>query len=408
MSSDQEDDQKIHHLAKWGHHLVLGFLLKGKTPEEVNEPDVHGWTPLHHAACYGHKETIRVLLNNKADPAAIDNVGWTPLHHALSQNHCDCVQMLLETGTKFDCPDNKGMTPLHHACRLCNKDLAKLLMLAGANPDYRDNEGKSPGEYCPENEIGLIIRFMLKNFDAFLKKEATGQKRKEEEEKRKELELFEFPFRVGWVSKLGGGKKVSQTLSGTNDKWQKRWLKLKRGILEYYETKEDQQVHGPEKRKGVISLDKVTLNIPTEKYEKRFPWSLQTPERTYWFSCDTIEEKNGWTEDLKVTIEHMKFQKQVGSPVASPRNNRKSVQMNAAGVPNPINSSGSRRSWKGIAPLDLESTEVKEKKQEPVKGWIKVSPRAGNPGPGSSGPRKSLVPGGSGIKLTRETPTSPK
>jgi len=289
----EEDAEKLHNLARWGHHLVLGFLLKGKSAQEVNEPDSHGWTPLHHAACYGHKDAVKVLLANSARPEQTDNVGWTPLHHASTQNHYDCVQILLETGMNPDIPDHKGMTSLHHVCRLCNKDIAKLLMSSGANSEIQDCQGHTAADYCPENEIGLIIKFMLKNFQGFLKKEATGQRRKEEEEKRKELEAFEYPFRVGWVQKTKKKK--------DSEKWQKRWLRLKRGVLEYYDTKEDQQVYGSDKRKGFINLDTATLpSLIDEQLKRPNTWSLEAPDRRFWFSCETPEERDGWIEDIKV------------------------------------------------------------------------------------------------------------
>jgi ankyrin repeat protein len=44
---------------------------------DVNEPDLQGWTPLHWAAYFGHKEVSQFLVNRAADKSLKDSTGRT-------------------------------------------------------------------------------------------------------------------------------------------------------------------------------------------------------------------------------------------------------------------------------------------------------------------------------------------
>ena len=47
--------------------------------------DVVGYTPLHPAAYYGHKEVAELLIANGADLEAKNKIGYTPLHSAATK-----------------------------------------------------------------------------------------------------------------------------------------------------------------------------------------------------------------------------------------------------------------------------------------------------------------------------------
>lgn len=58
-------------------------------------------TPLCAAACWGHTETVRVLLAYGADPnlREDDGTGWSPLQWALHGPHPETVELLTGAGT---------------------------------------------------------------------------------------------------------------------------------------------------------------------------------------------------------------------------------------------------------------------------------------------------------------------
>ncbi len=57
-----------------------------------------GWTLLHWAACHGHVDLARALLDRGADRECTDEEGQTPLMLAASAGHLDMVRLLLERG----------------------------------------------------------------------------------------------------------------------------------------------------------------------------------------------------------------------------------------------------------------------------------------------------------------------
>ena len=72
---------------------VQRLLNEGVNPKLPNI-DWFGWTPLHHAAWYGHDEIVKLLLNSGAnkDIMSLDNV--TPLIIANEKGHKQIVNLL--------------------------------------------------------------------------------------------------------------------------------------------------------------------------------------------------------------------------------------------------------------------------------------------------------------------------
>lgn len=69
-------------------------------PRNPNVRDVDGTSPLHHAARYGHVETMQLLLDAGAAKDVRDRraKGWTPLLFAAFHGHVHCVALLLAAG----------------------------------------------------------------------------------------------------------------------------------------------------------------------------------------------------------------------------------------------------------------------------------------------------------------------
>jgi len=68
-----------------------------------------GWTELHEAATRGHIDSVRTLLEHRADPNAREpGDNTTPLHWAAAHGHVDVVRALLDAGA-----DVHGVGDLH-------------------------------------------------------------------------------------------------------------------------------------------------------------------------------------------------------------------------------------------------------------------------------------------------------
>src|SRR5262245_30721789 len=62
------------------------------------------------------RDTVRSLLQQKADVNATQADGMTALHWAASQNDLETAQLLLRAGAKPDAATRYGVTPLYFAC----------------------------------------------------------------------------------------------------------------------------------------------------------------------------------------------------------------------------------------------------------------------------------------------------
>jgi ankyrin repeat protein len=72
------------------------LLLANKA--EVNAKNNLGSTPLHCAASLGHKDVAELLLANKAEVNVKENNGDTPLQAAEAFGHKEIVELLRQHG----------------------------------------------------------------------------------------------------------------------------------------------------------------------------------------------------------------------------------------------------------------------------------------------------------------------
>jgi ankyrin repeat protein len=82
---------------------------------EVTEHDGRGRTPLHYAACYGQKDTAKLLIEKGTDVDARDRWQQTPLHVAASFGNIQVVRMLVAEGADLNAQGSGGYTPLDEA-----------------------------------------------------------------------------------------------------------------------------------------------------------------------------------------------------------------------------------------------------------------------------------------------------
>jgi hypothetical protein len=118
-------------------------LLKGNS-NLVFKKDNAGWTPLHYAAHWDHKDVAELLLANKAEVNARATNGLKPLHCAVAQGYKDVAELLLASNADVNAQDEEGITPLHFAAEEGRKDVVELLLSRNADVNAKDNDGKTP------------------------------------------------------------------------------------------------------------------------------------------------------------------------------------------------------------------------------------------------------------------------
>ncbi|KAG9486483.1 hypothetical protein GDO78_006712 [Eleutherodactylus coqui] len=145
------DSLSIQQLAAQGELTqLIDYLQKDNT--FLNRADERGFTPLMWAAAFGEIETVRYLLDMRADPHILakeresalslastggysdivtlllnQKNGGTPLLYAVRGNHVKCVEVLLERGADLTMEADSGYTPMDLAVALGHKKVQQVI-----------------------------------------------------------------------------------------------------------------------------------------------------------------------------------------------------------------------------------------------------------------------------------------
>ncbi len=108
-------------------------VLLDRSEAGLGDLSPDGWTPLHLAAFFGHRETAAMLIDRGADTAARSNneIANTPLHAAIAGGRAAVVELLVERGADVNAVAN-GLTPLDIAAGREDQEMVTYLIAHGA------------------------------------------------------------------------------------------------------------------------------------------------------------------------------------------------------------------------------------------------------------------------------------
>ncbi|CAM1511968.1 Fc.00g094810.m01.CDS01 [Cosmosporella sp. VM-42] len=137
-------------------------------PGSINERDERGRTALHWAVMKDDVESVRTLLDCKADIAVTDLDGKTPFHGTGWRNHVEIAQILINAGSDLEATDSRGRTPLLLATAHCSCDVLELLLQSGADISARDDIGNT-AFHLPAKQTSITpdTETMLRLFKTF-------------------------------------------------------------------------------------------------------------------------------------------------------------------------------------------------------------------------------------------------
>merc|ERR1719479_133122 len=120
----------LHEAAKNGDlKAVQQFLEKGR-PLDVQ--DSKGITPLGYAIGANRIAVVKLLLDNRANPFAVDAAGNSGLHYAAGYGRKELVEYLLKTGVAVNQANAQGQTPLTVARQNKQEAAIQILQKQGA------------------------------------------------------------------------------------------------------------------------------------------------------------------------------------------------------------------------------------------------------------------------------------
>ena len=142
----------IMHAALFGHVECVATVLRHVGQDKavhqalLREHNlVDHFTALHLAALHGQRRVVQLLLRERAEVDSANDFGQTPLHVSSKKGHAQAVCALLASGASVNQTDQRGLTALHHCCATPGgKDVADALMEVKADVNLKDNEGNTP------------------------------------------------------------------------------------------------------------------------------------------------------------------------------------------------------------------------------------------------------------------------
>lgn len=140
-------------------HLVQHILDRGA---DINKHNKKGRTPLILAIGAARKDSIEVLLKNKADVNTNDFENTSPLMYA-TKNEPWYFDALLELGADIHQKDSYEQGLLTCACFNNNLYMAKQLLKLGADINEQDSNGTTPLIAAVGQNHKNIINHLLEN-----------------------------------------------------------------------------------------------------------------------------------------------------------------------------------------------------------------------------------------------------
>lgn len=115
----------LHEAAKNGDLKAVQEYLERKKP--LDSQDHRGITPLGYAIGANRIAVVKLLLDNRANPFAVDASGNSGLHYAAGYGRKELVEYLLKVGASVQQSNAQGQTPL--AVATMNKQAAAIEVL---------------------------------------------------------------------------------------------------------------------------------------------------------------------------------------------------------------------------------------------------------------------------------------
>merc|ERR1719446_1423678 len=125
-----ETPLNIHEAAKNGDLKAVQEFLEKKQP--LDAQDGKGITPLGYAIGANRIAVVKLLLDNRANPFAVDSSGNSGLHYAAGYGRKELCEYLLKVGAAVGQANSQGQTPMTVATQNRQEACIQLLKAHGA------------------------------------------------------------------------------------------------------------------------------------------------------------------------------------------------------------------------------------------------------------------------------------
>jgi ankyrin repeat protein len=126
--------------------------------------DVNAGPALNSAALAGNRTMVEFLLSRGADvnsKSRTGTTGATSLGIAVEKNYPSVIDVLLANKADVNAPDNLGNTPLLTAARHGQVKIVQTLLAAGANPNFETDQGRTLLSFAAGSGSPETVKLLL-------------------------------------------------------------------------------------------------------------------------------------------------------------------------------------------------------------------------------------------------------
>lgn len=146
-------------------------VKKEDKPKQVKKIDQE----LLNAAYFGNAQLCRKFIAMGADCEYMEaRDGWLGIHYAARWGDMSMLKTYVKAGANIDGKTNSKETALHKCGRWDRKEAALYLLSLGANPAYKNGDGNKASDMTADPEM----KFLLDNYEEYLKLEEERRKEK--------------------------------------------------------------------------------------------------------------------------------------------------------------------------------------------------------------------------------------
>ncbi|KAM3929397.1 oxysterol-binding protein-related protein 1 isoform 2-T2 [Leptodactylus fuscus] len=149
----------------------------------------------------GYKKEVTININCKGKSKS--NMGWTPLHLACYFGHREVVEELLKAGADMNVLNDMGDTPLHRAAFTGRKELVMLLLESNADNTVINGEGQTAADVAQEKEVKIMLEAAQRTQERKLEEILLGAAREGNLAKLSELLNRAKPPDVNCIDQMG-------------------------------------------------------------------------------------------------------------------------------------------------------------------------------------------------------------
>merc|ERR1719203_125710 len=115
---------------------------------------------LHEAAKNGDLKAVQEYMAKKQPLDAQDQKGITPLGYAIGANRIAVVKLLLDSRANPFAVDANGNSGLHYAAGYGRKELVEYLVKTGASVNQANAQGQTPFSVATVNRHEAVIQVL--------------------------------------------------------------------------------------------------------------------------------------------------------------------------------------------------------------------------------------------------------